>query len=143
MSKESQQLIATHQVQISSPVSKVWEVLVKPEYIRQWDDVPESFEAASLTTGSVLEWPGSARLTVTVFNPHSHLRLTYQNPNWDSKVDGIAYDYELQESSDGSLLIARVGDWAKAPDGRAQDYYDASIEFAQTALAKVKELAEG
>lgn len=143
MAKEAQQLIAKDQVQISSPVSEVWDVLVRPEYIRQWDDVPEGFEAASLTTGSVLEWPGSARLTVTVCNPHSRLRLAYQNPKWDSKVDGIAYDYELQESSDGSLLIARIGDWAKAPDGRAQDYYDASIEFVQTALARIKELAEG
>lgn len=105
--------------------------------------MPESFEAASLTIGSVLEWPGNARLSVTVFNPHSRLRLAYQNPKWDSKVDGIAYDYELQESSDGSLLIARVGDWARAPDGRAQDYYDASTEFVQNALAKIKELSEG
>lgn len=143
MSLASQQLIAIDQVQISSPVSRVWDVIVRPEYIRQWDDVPESFEAASLTIGSVLEWPGNARLSVTVFNPHSRLRLAYQNPKWDSKVDGIAYDYELQESSDGSLLIARVGDWARAPDGRAQDYYDASTEFVQNALAKIKELSEG
>ena len=143
MSNESQQLIVKGQVQIRSPASKVWNVLVRSEYIRKWDDVPESFEAESLTTGSVLEWPGSARLTVTVFNPRSRLCLAYQNPKWDSKVDGIAYDYELQESSDGSLLIARVGDWAKVPDGRAQDYHDASIEFVQTALAKIKELAEG
>jgi uncharacterized protein YndB with AHSA1/START domain len=143
MSLASQQLIAIDQVQISSPVSRVWDVIVRPEYIRQWDDVPESFEAASLTIGSVLEWPGSARLSVTVFNPHSRLRLAYQNPKWDSKVDGIAYDYELQESSDGSLLIARVGDWARAPDGRAQDYYDSSTEFVQNALAKIKELSEG
>lgn len=91
---------------------------MRPEYIRQWDDLPESFEVASLVTGSVLEWPGSARLTVAVFSPYSRLRLAYQNPKWDSNIDGIAYDYdyELRESSGGSLLIASVGDWAKAPD---------------------------
>ena len=142
MSNERQQLIATDQVRISAPVSKVWDVLVKPEYIRQWDDVPEGFDAATLTAGSVLEWPGSARLEVTVFNPYSRLRLAYQNPTWDAAVDGIAYDYELQQSAGGSVLIARVGDWANAPDGRAHDYYDASVEFVQAAMAKIKELAE-
>jgi uncharacterized protein YndB with AHSA1/START domain len=143
MPQEPQQLIAEDQVQISAPVSRVWDVIVRPEYIRQWDDVPESFTASSLGPGSVLEWPGSARLTVTRFHPHWRLRLAYHNPKWNSSVDGIAYDFELQRSSIGSLLIARVGDWAKAPDGRAQDYYDASIEFVQNALAKIKELAEG
>jgi uncharacterized protein YndB with AHSA1/START domain len=143
MSQEAQQLIAEDQVQINSPVSRVWDVIVRPEYIRQWDDVPENFEASSLVTGSVLEWPGSARLTVTVCDPRTHLRLAYHNSAWNAQVDGIAYEYELQESPNGSRLIARVGDWAKAPDGRAQDYYHASIEFVQNALAKIKELAEG
>lgn len=143
MSQETQRLVAQDQIQINSPMSKVWNVLVRPEYIRQWDDVPENFEKESLSAGAVLEWPGSACLTVTLFHPHSRLCMAYQNPKWVSKVDGIAYDYELQESSEGSLLIISVGDWAKVPDGRAQDYYGASIEFVQTALAKIKELAEG
>lgn len=142
MSNEREQLIATDQVRISAPVSRVSNVLVQPDYIRRWDDVPEGFAAASLTAGSVLEWPGSARLTVTVCDPYSRVRLAYQNPKWDVAVDGIAYDYELQEVAGESLLIARVGDWAKAPDGRAQGYYDASVEFVQTALPKIKALAE-
>lgn len=143
MPQAAQPLVAEGRIQISSPVSRVWEVIVTPEYIRQWDDVPEHFTAPSLVAGSVLEWPGSARLAVTVLTPHSRLRLAYHNPTWDSHVDGIAYDYEMHESSAGSLLIARVGDWAKAPDGRAQDYYQASVEFVHSALAKIKELAEG
>lgn len=143
MSQEPQRLIATHRGQIRAPASKVWDVLVTPDYIRQWDDVPDGFTAASLTPGSVLEWPGSARLTVTVFHPRSRLRMAYQNPQWDSDVEGIAYDYELRESPDGALLIVSVGDWANAPDGRAQEYYAASVEFVQTALAKIRELAEG
>lgn len=143
MSRDVQQLVAEGRIHIGAPVSRVWEVLVRPEYIRQWDDVPEGFDGTSLAPGSVLEWPGSARLTVTGFHPHSHLRLAYESPKWGSKVDGIAYEYELQASSGGSLLIVRVGDWAKAPDGRAADYHDASVEFVRSALAKIKELAEG
>jgi uncharacterized protein YndB with AHSA1/START domain len=143
VSPETQPLIAEGQVLISSPVSRVWDVIVQPHYIRQWDDVPEDFGASSLALGSVLEWPGSARLTVTVFDPHSRLRLAYHNPTWESPVEGIAYDYELQGLPNGSRCIARVGDWAKAPDQRAQDYYDASVEFVRDALAKIKKLAEG
>lgn len=142
MTKDSQHLIAEEAVQINATASRVWDVLVRPEYIRQWDDVPEDFEASSLVMGSVLEWAGSARLTVTLCEPQSHLRLAYHSPNWSSPVDGIAYDYELQESSGGSRLIVRVGNWAKAPDGRAQDYYHASIEFVQAAVVKIKQLAE-
>ena len=58
------------------------------------------FEASSLALGSVPEWAVSARLTVTVFDPHSRLRLAYHNPKWDWQVDGIAYDFELQEGDD-------------------------------------------
>jgi hypothetical protein len=71
------------------------------------------------------------------------LRLAYPNPAWNTQVDGIGYEYELQESADGSRLIARVGDWASAPDGRGQEYSHASIEFVRNAVVKIKELAEG
>jgi len=40
---------------IMAPVSRVRDVIVRPEYIRQWDDVPEEFEASSLAMGSMLE----------------------------------------------------------------------------------------
>jgi uncharacterized protein YndB with AHSA1/START domain len=44
----SQQLIVKCNVTINTPASKVWEVLVKPQFIKQWDELPEEFgEAAS------------------------------------------------------------------------------------------------
>lgn len=130
-------------IEINAPVSKVWEVITRPDYIRQWDDVPDGFQEPSLVMASVLEWPGSARLTVSVCEPKARLRLDYQHPEWPMPVEGIAYDYELRAMAEGACnLIIRVGDWARAPDGRAQDYHQASIEFVQAALATIRDLAE-
>jgi hypothetical protein len=38
------------------------------------------------------------------------------------------------------LLTIKIGDFAKLPDG--EKYYETSVEFANTAIQKIKELAE-
>ncbi|MCG5251846.1 hypothetical protein P4U99_21440 [Brevibacillus agri] len=63
----STSLLVSHEVVIHAAPEKVWEVLIHPHFIRQWDDVPEDFGQAPLTLGSVMEWPGYAKLTVAEF----------------------------------------------------------------------------
>ena len=136
------QLIATGTIEIEATASRVWDVLVKCEHIREWDDVPETFNADSLSLGSVLEWNGSARLTVTRFELAQYVQMSYHNPKWEGEVDGIVYAFEVDSSNGPSVLSISVGDWAKAPDGKGEDYHQASVEFVQDALSKIKEIAE-
>ncbi|MCL4262827.1 MAG: SRPBCC domain-containing protein [Anaerolineae bacterium] len=146
MEQNVQNLIVKETIEISAPITKVWEVLVTPRYIKEWDDVPEGFADDRLRMGTVLEWPGHARLTVVTFEPYQHLSLVLVAASWQPPIpDDIAYTFNLAESegpeSEGqTILTVTVGDFGRLPDG--QDYYDASVEFAQTAVPKIKELAE-
>ncbi len=133
---------ARNTVLINAPAELVWSVLTRAESIRQWDDVPETFTEESLSQGSVLEWEGAARLTVTAFEPERLLRLDYVSPKWNVESVGIAYEYSLAPSGEGVSLTLAVGDWDKAPDGKAGEYFEASEEFVSEAGAKIKALAE-
>lgn len=120
----------------------MWEVLVKPEFIRQWDDLPDGFDEEELTNGSVIEWAGYSVLTVVTFEPFQQLRQTLYSPQWElppSAYD-IAYTYTLSAKNSEILLKIEIGDFAQLPDG--ERFYDASVEFADAALQKIKELAE-
>jgi uncharacterized protein YndB with AHSA1/START domain len=135
------ELTVAKSIEINAPASKVWDVLVVPQYIKEWDDVPEGFADDRLRTGSILEWPGHAKLTVTEIEPYKHLRMAFVAAKWQPPVpDDIAYTYDLAEAQGKTTLTITVGDFGQLPDGK--DYYDASIEFAQTASQKIKELSE-
>ena len=141
MEQDVQNLIVKETIEISAPITKVWEVLVTPHYIKEWDDVPEGFTDDRLRLGSILEWPGHARLTVVTFEPHQHLSMALLAASWKPPIpDDIAYTFDLVENDGKTILTVTVGDFGRLPDG--QDYYDASVEFAQTAVQKIKELAE-
>lgn len=141
MDRSARTMTVTEVIEISAPASEVWDVLISTRYIKMWDDVPEGFADERLRNGSVLEWPGHAKLTVTEMEPYRHLRLALVAAKWQSPIpDDIAYTYDLAEVQDKTTLVITVGDFGQLPDG--QDYYDASIEFAQTASRKIKELSE-
>lgn len=141
-----QKLIVKETIEISAPITKVWAVLVTPRYIKEWDDIPEGFADDQLRLGTVIEWPGHAKLTVVVFEPGKCLSMTLVVASWSPPIpDDIAYTFDLAESEGAesgrqTILTVTVGDFGRLPDG--QDYYDASVEFAQTAVQKIKELAE-
>lgn len=141
MEQNPQQLIVKESIEINAPATKVWDVLVTPRYIKEWDDVPEGFADEQLRLGSVLEWPGHARLTVVTFEPGRCLSLRLVVASWQPPIpDNIAYTYALAVSGGQTILTITVGDFGQLLDG--QDYYDASIEFSQTASRKIKDLAE-
>lgn len=136
-------LLTEDSIEISTPASRVWEVLVSTQYIKQWDDVPENFKDASLQLGSVLHWEGYSKLTVSRFEPGKLLKMNLHGEKWtkpESAYD-IAYTYTLVETNGATRLTLTIGDFGVLPEG--QSYYDASIEFGATALKKIKELAEG
>ncbi|WP_163100057.1 SRPBCC domain-containing protein [Peribacillus alkalitolerans] len=129
-------------INIMAPASKVWEVLTKSEFIRQWDDIPEGFTADSLSLGSVLEWAGYSMLTVKSFEPNKLLYLSLYSLKWDlppSSYD-IGYTYNLSTESQFTLLTVEIGDFSQLPEG--EKYYQSSLEFVNIALKKIKGLSE-
>lgn len=138
----AQALTVSKKIVIDAPVTKVWEVLIAPKYIRQWDDLPNDFEDYYLEHGKVIDWSGMTRLTVTGYEPNALLVFSLYVSKWEqppSQYD-INYTYRLAEEDGRTVLELEVGDFSVLPDGR--DYYASSEEFANTALEKIKNLAE-
>jgi uncharacterized protein YndB with AHSA1/START domain len=136
--------VVNGRISIQAPASKVWEVLTHPDHIRQWDALPDNFGNAPLQPGTVLEWPGFSRLTVTVFEPVRQLELSLHSPRWKSPPTDhqIAYTYMLAEEEGGTQLSLRFGDLGSLPDDEASAYREAGEEFCETALPEIKRLAE-
>ncbi|OJV19955.1 MAG: hypothetical protein BGO21_11200 [Dyadobacter sp. 50-39] len=138
----AQELIVRKKVTIEAPAAKVWEVLIAPKYIRQWDDLPNDFEDYYLELGRVIDWTGMTRLTVTGYEPNELLAFSLYVSKWGqppSQFD-INYTYRLASDEAGTLLTLEIGDFSVLPDGK--DYYASSVEFADTALEKIKSLSE-
>jgi uncharacterized protein YndB with AHSA1/START domain len=81
-------------------------------------------------------------LTATEVKPLERLKLALNNSSWQSPppLGDIAYTFALLGQDGQTQLSVNIGDFAKLSDG--QQYYDASVEFAETALQKIKELSE-
>lgn len=138
----AQELTVSKKIIIEAPVAKVWEVLIAPKYIRQWDDLPNDFEDYYLEHGKVIDWSGMTRLTVTGYEPNKLLILSLYVSKWEQPPShyDIGYRYRLAEEVDKTLLELEIGDFSVLPDGK--DYYASSEEFAETALEKIKNLSE-
>ncbi|WP_031529245.1 SRPBCC family protein [Dyadobacter crusticola] len=135
-------LITKKQIQIDAPVAKVWEVLIAPKYIRQWDDLPQDFGDYYLELGRTIEWTGFSRSSVTTCDPLEKLVLHLYAFKWELPASDydIAYTYLLTEESGGTRLTLEIGDFGVLEDG--ESYYVTSEEFAGSALEKIKSLAE-
>ena len=136
------ELIVRSEIEIEAPLAKVWEVLIAPKFIRQWDALPQDFADYYLETGREIEWSGNSKITVTEMLPHDYLKLSLYVNKWElgpSSYD-IAYHYKLLEQDNNILLTIEIGDFAQLADG--DEYYNASLEFAEKALNKIKLLAE-
>lgn len=135
-------LVVKDRVLIEAPLSKVWEVLIAPKYIRQWDDLPQGFDEFYLEKGRVIEWSGVSRLTVTEAEPHEKLRLSLYAYKWEKPAAeyDIAYTYTLSPAGTSTVLELEIGDFGLLPNG--QELFDTSAEFAREALPKIKNLAE-
>ena len=144
----SSELVVRNNILIQAPPSRVWEVLVTPRYIRQWDELPEGFaHEAALQPGSEIVWvhPNGTQTTLTVISlkPEKELSLSLSNSNWTVKPrpEEVAYTYTLSEQEGGTGLTITIGDFSKIAHG--ESYYEASLDFAQEGGKKIKALAEG
>lgn len=134
--------IVSHSVIINAPAERVWKVLTTAEYIRQWDEVPEDFKEETVTLGSVIEWTGYSKMTVTAFEPLYKLKFSLFLPKVELPPENydVSYVYELKTSQGETILLITIGDFSPLP--KAEDYYQASVEFAETSARKIKELSE-
>lgn len=140
-------LIIKNQIPIQAFPSVVWKVLTQPEFIRQWDELPEGHDDQSfLETGSQILWsqPNGkvTKLTVTQAEINHLLKINLYNSYWPLRESeyNIAYLYTLESLDQGTRLIIEIGDFSALPEG--QNYFDASLEFAELASSKIKILAE-
>lgn len=139
-------LIATDEIIIHAPLSKVWDILTKTKYIREWDDLPHDFPEETLRVGSEITWhfpDGSFSKNTVVKSEHEKvLQIALYVSNWEvkPKPGEIIYSYELLMHGDGTRLRLRHGDFSSLTNGK--DYQKVSAEFSAIAKRKIKQLAE-
>ena len=138
----SKSLIVKHSIKIDAAPSRIWEILTKPEYIRQWDRLPEDFGDYEIHPATIIEWPEQKMVNVVEFDLNKSLKYTLSIPEWQEQgVLHIGYNYNLFIDSEGyTWLGIEIGDFAILTE--ADKYYDENSIFGQTASQKIKELAE-
>ncbi|TGL63476.1 SRPBCC family protein [Leptospira sarikeiensis] len=138
----SEELIVRKEIEIAAKPSEVWKVLTKSEFIKQWDELPEDFLTEFISLGTVIEWEGFSKLTVTGFDPENFLKFSLYLPQveLDPSQYDIFYSYTLRSQNSKTIMIVEIGDFSPIPNG--EDYYEASLEFAEEGGAKIKKLSE-
>lgn len=135
-------LIVKDLIEINASKEKVWEVLTNPDFIKQWDDIPENYPGGHLQLNSVIEWEGYSKMTVTEFDKPNKLKMNLYLPKVE--LEAAQYDanyiYILTEKSGKTILSFEIGDYSTLP--KAKDYYDASLEWVETTKHKIKDLSE-
>lgn len=140
------QLIVKEEIIINATPETVWEVLIKPKYVAQWDELPEDFPQEEMTLGDQVIWelPKGEKSMTTIIRAEKmkELKIALFVSNWElkPKEGDVAYLFQLEERNNRTLLNIEIGDFSLIKDG--QMYYDASVEFALKAKKVIKDLAE-
>ncbi|KYG34419.1 SRPBCC domain-containing protein [Alkalihalobacillus trypoxylicola] len=141
-----EELIVRDQILIGAPPSVVWEILINPKFVAQWDELPDDYPQERMTLGSKVVWDlpnGEQSITKLIKVDTEHeLIISLLVTGWKLKPNegDIAYHYTLQAKGEKTLLKINIGDFALINDG--QLYYDASIEFTNQAKTIIKTLSE-
>lgn len=140
------ELTVRDEIMINASPSRVWEILVLPKYVAQWDELPENYPQQEMQLGSKVVWelPNNQKNITTIIEankPHS-LVISLHVTTWENtpRVGDVVYRYQLVDQEEGTLLKIEIGDFSLLKDG--QMYYDASVEFAKKAKNTIKDLAE-
>jgi uncharacterized protein YndB with AHSA1/START domain len=142
----AEKLIVKDEILIEATPVKVWEILTKPKYVAQWDELPENYPEKDMTVGSKVVWelPNGGQSITTIIEAvqQKRLKISLYGSNWEVKPNegDVAYVYQLEEGDSQTLLKIEIGDFSLIKDG--QMYYDASCEFAVKTKKVIKELAE-
>ncbi|WP_134702282.1 SRPBCC domain-containing protein [Ammoniphilus sp. YIM 78166] len=139
-------LIVKDEVLIEATPSRIWEVLIKPKYVAQWDELPENYPSEDMTKGSKVVWenPNGGQTVTTIIKAEEmkELKISLYVSSWEVKPNegDVAYLFQLEDRNGSTLLKVEIGDFSLIKNG--QMYYDASVEFASKAKKVIKELAE-
>lgn len=138
----SKSLVVKNNIRINAPVTRVWEVLTKPEYIRQWDYLPEDFGDYEIHPATIIERPDASRLSVVTFDINKALSYSLYVPELDNEsINRVGYNYTLSVDDNGyTWLGVEIGDFAILTEG--DTYYNETMAFGETASHRIKELAE-
>ena len=138
----SKSLIVQHKIRIDAPPSRVWEVLTKPAYIRQWNELPEDFGDYEISPATIIDRPWGEKMNVIEFDLNKNLHYNLYVAAWKHEhVNNIGYRYSISIDESGHTWLGiEIGDFAILEEG--SKYYDESFIFGQTASQKIKELAE-
>ncbi len=142
----SKHLIVTDEILIEATPAKVWEILTKPEYVAQWDELPEDYPSEVMTEGSQVIWElpdgGKSITTIIKAEEGKELVISLFVSKWEVQPNegDVAYRYQLEERGNHTLLKFEIGDFSLLSNG--QMYYDASVEFASSSKEAIKQLAE-
>lgn len=140
------QLIVKDEIIIDATPDIVWDVLIKPKYVAQWDELPEDFPHEDMTIGDKVVWElpkGEKSITtIIIAEEMKKLKIDLFVSNWEvkPKEGDVAYLFQLEERNNSTLLKIEIGDFSLIKDG--QMYYDASVDFALKAKKVIKDLAE-
>ncbi|WP_332692165.1 SRPBCC family protein [Halalkalibacter lacteus] len=142
----AEQLIVRDEILIGAIPARVWDILTKPKYVAQWDELPEDYPEEDMTEGSKVVWdlPNEGQSITTIIKAveHKELKIALFVSNWEIKpTEGdVAYVYHLEEQDGKTLLKMDIGDFSLIKNGKM--YYNASVEFTKSAKRVIKELAE-
>ncbi|WP_226529388.1 SRPBCC family protein [Metabacillus niabensis] len=142
----TKQLTVKDEILIDATPSKVWEILTKPKYVAQWDELPEDYPNDDMTEGSRVVWelPDGGKSITTIIKAEvgKELIISLFVSKWEVQPNegDVAYRYQLEEKGNKTLLKFEIGDFSLLSNG--QMYYDASMEFAQNSKQVIKQLAE-
>ena len=143
----TKKLIVKNEIQIQATPEKVWEVLVTPKYVAQWDDLPENYPSEKMKEGSKVVWehPNGGQVVTTVIRSleNKELKIALYSSNWEDEIKegDIANVYQVEEQQDGiTWLSIEIGDFSLLQNG--VDYYKGSVEFASESKNIIKKLAE-
>lgn len=127
---------------IQAAPDKIWQVLTHTRFIRQWDEVPETFTQEVISKGTVIEWEGFSKMTVTEFVVGRKLKFSLFLPkvSLPEEAYDVSYIYELAAEDNRTILNITIGDFSPLPG--AENYYQASLDFAETSGEKIRGLAE-
>ena len=135
-------LVVKHSIRIEAPATRVWEVLTKPFYVRQWQQLPEDFGDYDIHPATILNFEGRRSMSVVDFHINKNLHYNLYVPEWEEQgVQHVGYNYTLTVDGEGyTWLGIEIGDFALLTE--SDKFYDESTSFGQTASQKIKELAE-
>ncbi|EKE27457.1 MAG: hypothetical protein ACD_3C00205G0010 [uncultured bacterium (gcode 4)] len=136
-------------VEINAPSSKVWDVITKNEYTKEWTSwfgsdvtVVSDWKLDSPVLWKTPDWKVDVEGNVTKVEPWKFLRYTVfdvGSGRYDvDEDDGVTF--ELSEKEGKTQLHMMHGDFWIMADGKK--YYDMTEKSWDIILPKIKELAE-